>query len=197
MGWGPSSQTPLDLMTRADVVAHFTSSFPQLTPPTPSSSSPHSVINPHTTSAGNTASLYEATLVLAEGPQRPTQLNSHQLDVYTTVGHLAVVPKLHAVIKGRFTDWGGLIMEHAGTALSIHEGPCENLTLPQQDKFALYDVFLQLHAAGVVHGDVARRNIRRPSGDFCVVDFDSSTLNHVCPGAACEELAQLRRNLGI
>ncbi|KAF8192339.1 hypothetical protein K438DRAFT_1935133 [Mycena galopus ATCC 62051] len=131
-------------------------------------------------------------------PVEDFNLLLHEFDVYTAVAHLDIVPKLHAVIKCRFEPWGGLIMEYAGTTLSIYDVPWEDLKLTWQEKLDLYDALRQLHAAGVVHGDVAARNIlRRPSGTFYLVDFDRSSLNHVCPGPACEELAQLQRNLGL
>ncbi|KAJ7041294.1 hypothetical protein C8F04DRAFT_1391151 [Mycena alexandri] len=207
--WGLSRDVPLDLMTREDLVTRHTSSSPPPAPSSLSSSSPHILtINPETTGVGNKASFYEATFVLAGGPPlnvfmktypvEDFDLLCHEFDVYTTVGHLDVVPKLYAVVKGRSTDWGGLIMEHAGTSLSIYNLPWEKLLLSRQDKLNLYDAFRQLHAAGVVHGDVAARNIlRRPSGAFCLVDFDRSTIGHLCPGSSCEELAQLQRDLGL
>ncbi|KAJ7749800.1 hypothetical protein DFH07DRAFT_942001 [Mycena maculata] len=201
---------PLDLMTREDLVAHRASS----SPPTPtlstlSSPSPHRlIIDPLSRREGNKASLFEATFALAGGPRLNVFMKTypvedfnvliHEFDVYTAVAHLVIVPKLHAVIKARFDPWGGLILEHAGTTLSSRDVPWKDLELTQQEKLDLYDAFRQLHAAGVVHGDVAARNIlRRPSGAFCLVDFDRSSLNHVCPGPTCEELARLQRNLGL
>ncbi|KAJ7301074.1 hypothetical protein DFH08DRAFT_979078 [Mycena albidolilacea] len=170
--------------------------------------SPPSHHRPLQTRGGNKASLYEATFDLAGGPlfnmfmkTYPVEdfdLLLHEFDVYIAVAHLVIVPKLHAVIKCRFEPWGALIMEHAGTTLSIYDVPGEDLELTRQEKLDLYDALCQLNAAGVIHGDVAARNIlRRLSGAFCLADFVRSSLNHIHPGPACEELAQLQRDLGL
>ncbi|KAJ7213100.1 hypothetical protein GGX14DRAFT_446295 [Mycena pura] len=199
-------------MTRADLVAHHVSPSPLPTPTssTLSSASPHLItIDPYSTRGGNKACIHHATfamdgrppfnVVLKTYPVEDFNLLIHEFDVYTAVAHLAVVvPTLHAVVKSRFEPWGGLILEDAGTVLSKYDTPWKALGLTPQDKVVLYDTLRQLHAAGVLHGDVAPRNIlRRPSGAFCLVDFDRSTLNHVCPGPICKELSELQRVLAL
>ncbi|KAJ7794269.1 thiolase-like protein [Mycena olivaceomarginata] len=162
------------------VTHHASSSPPTPTLSTLSSRSPHLLtIDPYKTRGGNKASLYEATFALTGGPLLNVFMKTypvedfdlllHEFDVYIAVAHLVIVPKLYA-----------------------------DLELTRQEKLDLYDALRQLHAAGVVHGDVAARNIlRRPSGAFCLADFDRSSLNHVCPGPVCEELAQFQRDLGL
>jgi hypothetical protein len=68
-------------------------------------------------------------------PVEDFDLLLHEFDVYIVVAHLVIVPKLYAVIKCRFEPWGGLIMEHAGTTLSIYDVPWEDLELTRQEKY--------------------------------------------------------------
>ncbi|KAJ7809967.1 hypothetical protein B0H14DRAFT_3880786 [Mycena olivaceomarginata] len=199
-------------MTRADLVAHHVSSSPLPTPTSSTLSSPSPyilTIDPYTTRGGNKACTHHATFAMDGGPLFNVVLKTypvedfdllvHEFDVYTAVAPLAgVVPTLHAVVKSRFEPWGGLILENAGTVLSVYDTRWDALGLTPQDKVALYDTLRRLHAAGVLHGDVAPRNIlRRPNGAFCLVDFDRSTLNHVCPVPTCKELSELQRVLAL
>ncbi|KAJ7738069.1 hypothetical protein DFH07DRAFT_86406 [Mycena maculata] len=195
----------LDLMTCADLPS------PPLTPTLSSPSPLLLTYDRFKTFAGNEAQMYEADFGPDEGPQlhvlvktyhdKNMHLLRHEFNVYTAVAHLSIVPKLHAVIKSRSRPhWGGLIMEHAGTSLAAvyEEGDFECIELTPQERLEIYDAFRQLHVAGVVHGDVAPRNIlRRPNGAFCLVDFDKSSLNHPCEGLTCPELAQLQRDLKL
>ncbi|KAJ7711094.1 hypothetical protein B0H16DRAFT_1745426 [Mycena metata] len=122
--WNPGRETPLDLMTRADLVAHSISSSPSQLPTrsTLLPSSPHLLtVNPRTrynASGGPLLNVFVETY-----PGEDFNLLLREFDVYTAVAHLDVVPKLNAVIKGRETDWGGMVMEHADTALSNHNVP--------------------------------------------------------------------------
>jgi tRNA A-37 threonylcarbamoyl transferase component Bud32 len=62
----------------------------------------------------------------------------------------------------------------------------------------LYSALKEIHAAGVLQGDIAPRNVvRRARGALCWIDFERSTLEHICPGDACEELADFRDQLGL
>ncbi|KAJ7085407.1 hypothetical protein B0H15DRAFT_846801 [Mycena belliarum] len=200
---------PLDLMTREDLVAHYASESYSPTPPPLSAAAPHRLtIDGRSERCGNKASLFQATFALAGGPLLDVFVKTYpvedfdlllrEFDVYSAAAHSGIVPKLHATIKCRPQPWGGLIMENAGTALSAYDDPWEDLKLTQRERLELYDALRRLHAAGIVHGDVAARNIlRRPTGAFCLVDFERSSLAHVCPGPVCEELARSQRNLGL
>jgi hypothetical protein len=114
-----------------------------------SSPSPHIItIDPYKTRGGNKACIHHATFAIDGGPLFNVVLKTypvedfdlliHEFDVYTAVTHLAVVvPKLHAVVKPRFEPWGGLILEDAGTVLSVYDTRWEALGLTPQDKYVL------------------------------------------------------------
>ncbi|KAJ7914131.1 hypothetical protein B0H13DRAFT_1535586, partial [Mycena leptocephala] len=47
----------------------------------------------------------------------------------------------------------------------------------------LYCALKEVHAAGVVHRDMAPRNVvRRARGALCIVDFERAWVGHECPG---------------
>ncbi|KAJ7913058.1 hypothetical protein B0H13DRAFT_2005592 [Mycena leptocephala] len=219
--WLPPDDVPLDQMSRADLVAYSTSSSVSTPVSTLSSPSPYFLtIDSFKSRGGHTAAIHHGTFAMeGETPLRVVLKTYaiedisrliHEFDVYAAIAreagigekvarHLAViVPTLHAVVKPRYDPWGGLILENAGTVLSEYEIRWDDLGLTHQEKILLYNTLRQLHSAGVVHGDVAPRNIlRRPCGAFCLVDFDRSTLNHVCPGATCKELSEFQRVLRL
>ncbi|KAJ7192138.1 hypothetical protein GGX14DRAFT_380446, partial [Mycena pura] len=65
-------------------------------------------------------------------------------------------------------------------------------------RLRLYNALSEVHAAGVLHGDVFPRNVvRRPRGALCLVDFGRATLDHLCPGRRCQELSDLREALAL
>jgi tRNA A-37 threonylcarbamoyl transferase component Bud32 len=65
-------------------------------------------------------------------------------------------------------------------------------------RMGIYFALVQIHAAGVSHGDVEPRNVvRRRWGTPCFVDFGLSTTDHRCQRDTCEELAHLRSALQI
>ncbi|KAJ7256768.1 hypothetical protein C8J57DRAFT_1344243 [Mycena rebaudengoi] len=121
----------------------------------------------------------------------------HELDVYAALNHLAVViPQLYAVIGPPTGDYASLLLEDAGER--IVGDTWEHAALTITDKRRLYYALAEIHAAGVVHGDVFPRNVvRRPRGALCFIDFGAATLGHRCPGPTCRELFSLQRDLAF
>ncbi|KAJ7243236.1 hypothetical protein C8J57DRAFT_1366235 [Mycena rebaudengoi] len=121
----------------------------------------------------------------------------HELDVYAALNHLAVViPQLYAVIGPPTGDYASLLLEDAGER--IVGDTWEHAALTMTDKRRLYYALAEIHAAGVVHGDVFPRNVvRRPRGALCFIDFGAATLRHRCPGPTCRELFSLQKDLGL
>ncbi|KAK7012520.1 hypothetical protein R3P38DRAFT_2550136 [Favolaschia claudopus] len=65
-------------------------------------------------------------------------------------------------------------------------------------RILLYSSMKQIHAAGVVHSDVAPRNVvRGPQGALSVIDFESASVGHQCSGDDCEELKYLHEELHL
>lgn len=60
----------------------------------------------------------------------------------------------------------------------------------------LLHVLAAIHFSGVVHGDLAARNVvkRQKDGKVYIIDFSHSKL-HDCPGEGCFELAQAKLEL--
>ncbi|KAK7020958.1 hypothetical protein R3P38DRAFT_2534879, partial [Favolaschia claudopus] len=56
----------------------------------------------------------------------------------------------------------------------------------------------EIHQAGIMHRDLAPRNIiRRARGSLCIIDFETASLNHKCPGETCSELSELHQALDL
>ncbi|KAJ7127076.1 hypothetical protein C8R44DRAFT_113490 [Mycena epipterygia] len=89
--------------------------------------------------------------------------------------------------------WGGLLMENIGVPLG--DGGRWDVVEPAA-KRATYTALRKIHEHGILHGDVAPRNVvRRTGGGIVVVDFGSAT-EHCCPGEeTCRELVESRRKL--
>ncbi|KAJ7725501.1 hypothetical protein B0H14DRAFT_3002861 [Mycena olivaceomarginata] len=63
----------------------------------------------------------------------------------------------------------------------------------------LLNALQEIHSAGVLHRDMAPRNVvRRPLGALCIIDFEAWSVGHRCPGPLrCEELASLGKALTV
>ena len=63
----------------------------------------------------------------------------------------------------------------------------------------IYLALAQIHARGLLHGDVMPRNVvRRPhGGGMCFVDFGLAEVGHRCDPQSCYELVELRSSLGL
>jgi tRNA A-37 threonylcarbamoyl transferase component Bud32 len=64
---------------------------------------------------------------------------------------------------------------------------------------AVYNIAVELHASGVLHGDLYPRNfVREPDTDrIYAVDFGHSIVGHHCAQEKCEELRDLRQRLEL
>ncbi|KAJ7634950.1 hypothetical protein FB45DRAFT_1002402 [Roridomyces roridus] len=212
----------LDLLTRDDLVA-FRSASTTDSPPSisdrPTSGEPYMLYLRSPDRFGNEAVVTCGTWGIEEDTHPPVDVVLkryplersgdrliHELDVYTTIGTrlshtpsaLSIIPTLHCIVKPQWHGWAGLLLEDAGSRIAESDVWSE-LTLSQPERIQLYETLGQLHQAGVLHGDLAPRNIvRRSNGDFCIIDFDQSDTTHVCPGSStCTELVQFRHDLGL
>ncbi|KAJ7266391.1 hypothetical protein B0H12DRAFT_159486 [Mycena haematopus] len=207
----PVDPVDLDTLSRDDLVAYCTPSAPRA-PAVPCSQPPHILtLDPFKRVAGYYACVFfgkwaiegepPSDVVFKTYPVKDFKFLINELDVYTAIAHLApIVPTLLVILKPSSEDeeWGGLLLENAGTVLADHNTYWQNLGLSLQERILLYETLCQLHSAGIIHGDVTPRNVvRRPGGAFCFVDFERSTLNHSCPGETCQELAELHNKLDL
>ncbi|KAJ7461928.1 hypothetical protein FB451DRAFT_475688 [Mycena latifolia] len=121
---------------------------------------------------------------------------STELAAYDQLRDLAVAPKLIGIYHLPGEDWTGLLLEDAGRQVGEGEDWSE-LNLSLSERREIYQAVCAVHHAGVLHNDVAPRNIvRRAQGPFRVIDFGEASMGHLCPGSACAELATLREDLG-
>ncbi len=64
----------------------------------------------------------------------------------------------------------------------------------------MINAYTKLHNAGIVHGDVEYRHIRRRDGGICLIDFDKGKYVEDSPDAEDlkeEEMREVRRVFGI
>ncbi|KAJ6515571.1 hypothetical protein C8R45DRAFT_956947 [Mycena sanguinolenta] len=71
------------------------------------------------------------------------------------------------------------------------------ITISRRQK--LFTKVLEMHSAGVVHGDLEPRNVVEDSeGELKVIDFHVAGMNHRCRGEeTCTELKKLKNALGL
>lgn len=61
----------------------------------------------------------------------------------------------------------------------------------------LHRIFTRIHEAGVEHGDIRPANVTlKKDGGVMVIDF-SHSFSHECIEGECEELQDLREELGL
>ncbi|KAJ7222203.1 hypothetical protein GGX14DRAFT_694490 [Mycena pura] len=118
---------------------------------------------------------------------------------YRQLRDLPVVPRLLAALRNPENTAGAfMVLENAGKP--VHRGVWSEITpsLSESDKKAIYFALVQIHARGVVHGCVSPWSVvRRPNGAMCFVDLGDSELGHRCDPQTCEELCDLREDLGL
>ncbi|KAJ7730622.1 hypothetical protein DFH07DRAFT_781580 [Mycena maculata] len=120
-----------------------------------------------------------------------------EVEAYKALARLAcIVPRCWALLAPSGMEWAGLLLEFAGTQLA--GGDWDTAPLSAEDRRLLYYALKEVHAAGVVHRDMAPRNVvRRARGALCIVDFERAWVGHECPGEACPELSTLQSALEL
>ncbi|KAJ7226650.1 hypothetical protein B0H12DRAFT_241655 [Mycena haematopus] len=119
-----------------------------------------------------------------------------QLAAYNALAKLPCVARLLARIVEPHGDYAGLLLEDAGT--QVGNGSWDAAQLSAEDRIALYSALEHIHAAGVVHRDMAPRNVvRGPQGALYIIDFESAVVGHECIGDDCEELGDLYKDLRL
>ncbi|KAJ7144601.1 hypothetical protein C8R44DRAFT_865507 [Mycena epipterygia] len=122
-----------------------------------------------------------------DGLLREVRAYERLLSPSTTLKYLGVFVPLDKA-------WAALIVEDKGISLAS-----DWAALPRADRTeAIYKAAVDVHAAGVYHGDLEVRNIvQDEEGRFSVVDFGHATVDHACEQDVCAELLDLRQNLGL
>ncbi|KAK7031714.1 hypothetical protein R3P38DRAFT_2925310 [Favolaschia claudopus] len=105
---------------------------------------------------------------------------------------VSATPKCLGIFAPVHKRWAALVLEDGGLTI----GKCwRDVSL--EDRMAVYATALQVHASGIIHGDLECRNFTRDTdGHIRVIDFGHSTVGHVCDNA-CSELLDLRHDLSL
>jgi RIO-like serine/threonine protein kinase len=79
-----------------------------------------------------------------------------------------------------------------------HDPLMPSLMFDMYRRTLFYDL-RKVHRCGIAHGDFAPRNVVLDTiGQTTLIDFESATECHQCPGdGSCEELARAARELGL
>ncbi|KAG9014294.1 hypothetical protein FRB90_005443 [Tulasnella sp. 427] len=124
----------------------------------------------------------------------PAEAMDAEVEIWKKLRHLAgmSIPGLlgaYVLEKGDEVT-GALVQQHVGQAIASFN------SLTSEQKCELYRIVVQIHKAGVEHGDVGPENVTlRSDGKVFVVDFSDAKL-HECPEESnCEELRNLRCDL--
>ncbi|KAJ7776619.1 hypothetical protein DFH07DRAFT_951751 [Mycena maculata] len=95
-----------------------------------------------------------------------------EVDAYECMTLSSAVPKCLGVFGPSHRAWAALILEDKGEPLVAR---WQDLSL--EDRIAVYKAAAEVHAAGVLHGDLERRNfIRHQDGGLYAIDFGHSTV---------------------
>ncbi|KAJ6574084.1 hypothetical protein B0H19DRAFT_1063092 [Mycena capillaripes] len=118
-----------------------------------------------------------------------------EIRAYERLRCLPSVPKVFGVFGPSDTAWAALVIEDRGISLDSEQ---RWATLPLQERLTIYDTAVDLHLAGVHHGDLVARNfVRDKEGRLSIVDFGHAAIDHACEPDVCPELSDLRQNLGL
>ncbi|KAJ6515242.1 hypothetical protein C8R45DRAFT_955747 [Mycena sanguinolenta] len=156
--------------------------------------------------AGNRPSIFRGTVNRREQSDHHVFLKTYprhladslcrELAVYDALRELSCVPRLLAVVVEPHDDYAGLLLEDVGTSLG--QGDWDKVQLSVKDRTAIYSAMEAIHNSGVVHRDMAPRNVvRGPTGALSVIDFELATVGHDCTGVDCGELRNLRAALRL
>ncbi|KAG8893581.1 hypothetical protein FRC00_010331, partial [Tulasnella sp. 408] len=122
----------------------------------------------------------------------------HELELWKKLRSLAgiKIPGLYGAYvfdnPRRNWDRGFLLQQDAGHSIVSYEALC------LEQKQELFQAALMIHGVGIIHNDIRPPNVAvTEGGRVMVIDFDQAR-DHRCPGEIlCEELRDLRSELGL
>ncbi|WVQ78965.1 hypothetical protein IAT38_001057 [Cryptococcus sp. DSM 104549] len=130
---------------------------------------------------------------LLEGPLRELQGSVVPRRYAAFVGYIRASRGYHELGRIHFE-----VHEDVGVAAGDEDGV---YGLPLDERLAIESLYLQLHAARVLHNDVEERHImRRPDGRFALIDFEGAQLVEEGESGDAKlrsELAEVRYLLGL
>ncbi|KAJ6466683.1 hypothetical protein C8R47DRAFT_1153317 [Mycena vitilis] len=107
-------------------------------------------------------------------------------------GMQGITPRYYGVFEDKIGTVA-LVLENGGKHLKSFD------SLTDEQAQRLFAQVVEMHAAGVVHGDLAPHHIVRDSdAELRVIDFHAAELGHRCSGEKkCRELRAFRKVLGV
>ncbi|KAJ7188665.1 hypothetical protein C8R46DRAFT_1055447, partial [Mycena filopes] len=112
--------------------------------------------------------------------------------VLAASGKSAISPRFYGVFRNSIGSVA-LVLENCGKALKTFKD------LTTQQCLALFSKAVEMHSVGILHNDLAPRNVVQDSeGELKILDFHVASLQHRCPGVdKCEELVDFKQALGL
>ncbi|KAG8909341.1 hypothetical protein FRC00_010314, partial [Tulasnella sp. 408] len=122
----------------------------------------------------------------------------NELEIWKKLRSLAgiKIPGLYGayVFDNPHRNWdrGFLLQQDAGHSIASYEALC------LEQKQELFQAALMIHGVGIIHNDIRPSNVAvAEDGRVMIIDFDQAR-DHKCPGEIlCEELRDLRSELGL
>ncbi|KAJ7656238.1 hypothetical protein DFH06DRAFT_1132210 [Mycena polygramma] len=116
-----------------------------------------------------------------------------EVAAYQQLSALACIPRLLGLYSCPVEGWGGLLLEHGGTPL----GNWEWETTDKAVKKTIFEAVQSIHRAGILHGDLAPRNVVVDgAGRVLILDFGFAEKHHCVP-EECHELKDLFTELEL
>ncbi|KAK7029113.1 hypothetical protein R3P38DRAFT_2524878, partial [Favolaschia claudopus] len=112
-----------------------------------------------------------------------------EMAAYERLSQVPGVPKYFGVFGPVECAWAALIVQDAGVPVSWD-------SLDPDERNSVFKIALNIHRAGVHHGDLAPRNVVRDhnEGSIAIIDFGHASLKHTCHDH-CAELLSLQQDL--
>ncbi|KAF7355579.1 Kinase-like protein [Mycena sanguinolenta] len=112
-------------------------------------------------------------------------------DYLAKSGKQGITPRYYGVFENNIGTVA-LILDDGGKALKTFK------KLSNEQRQKLFAKVMEMHSAGVIHGDLEPRNVVEDSDrDLKIIDFHVAKMNHRCRGEMCTELKELRNALGL